>query len=152
MKIYNRAAFSFGMCCACVLVFSALGIIDAAWWQLGLTAGVAARYLYGALAKAANEHADVIQKRFDETAVRLYGKRALVKIDLPGVLLGVFLCGALLVQIIFDRAAPAWACGVFSVLLVLSAACSLGLEKKVKDAVLSEETQGGTDEKSTGDH
>ena len=141
MKIYNRTAFSFGLCCACLLPVYALGIIDADWWQWGFTAAVAARYLYAGLSKSANGHADVIQKRFNETAVGLYGKYALVKVDLPCIMLGVFLCGAIFAYIAFNVVTPGWVCGIFCVLLVLSAAYSLGLEKKIKDAVLSGEKE-----------
>ena len=145
MKIYDRTAFSFGLCCACLLPVYALGLVDASWWQWGFTAAVAARYLYAALSKAASGKAD--EKRFNKTAVRLYGKHALVKVDLPGILLGVFLCGAVFAYIAFDAVTPAWACGIFCVLLVLSAAYSLGLEKKIKDAISSEDAH----EKSAGD-
>ncbi|MCI9120578.1 MAG: hypothetical protein HFG00_03500 [Oscillibacter sp.] len=137
MKIYNKQAFVFGIFCAGGLLFFALGVIPADWWQWGITLAIAGRYLYLGLSKTAGEQEAAIGQKYKETAVKLYGKYAFLKTHLPIFLLAAFFVTALAVRFVFD-CVPVWFAAVFCVVLMLSAAYSMGLERSIRNAVINE--------------
>jgi hypothetical protein len=139
MRIYNRSAFAFGVFCGCALLFFAFDIIQADWWQWLITLAISGRYLYVGLSKTASENANVVRQRHDETAVRLYGKYALVKTNLPIILLAAFFGVALFIRFAFDITTPVSVAVVFCILLTVSVLYSISLERNIKDAILAEE-------------
>lgn len=138
MRIYNKSAFAFGVFCGCALLLFAFGIIPADWWQWLLTLAVSGRCLYIGLSKTAGENADIVRQRHDETAVRLYGKYALIKTNLPIILLVVFFGAGLFIRLVFDVVIPVGAAVVFCLLLTLSVPYSIGLERDIRNTILSD--------------
>ena len=145
MRIYNKSAFAFGLFCAGGLLIFALGIISADWWQWVLTIAISGRYLYIGLSKTAYDNANVIHQHYNETAVKLYGKYALVKTNLPIILLVIFFGGALFFCFFFDIVTPVSIAAVFCVLLTVSVAYSIGLDRRIQNTIKSEmdESQSG---------
>lgn len=138
MEIYDKLDFVFGLLCAGVLLLFAFGVIPAAWPQWALAAAFAGKYLYTSLSRRANQDARTVQTHYRETAVRLFGTYALVKVNLPYLLLLAFLSVMLVGRFAFDTVMPAGAAGAFCVLLAFSAAYSMGLNRSIKNAILSE--------------
>lgn len=138
MKIYNKSAFAFGIFCAGGLVFFALGIIPADWWQWLLMIAISGRYLYIGLSETASENENTIQQHYRETAIRLYGKYALIKTNLPIILLVIFFGVALFIRFVFDIVTPVGIAVVFCILLTISAAYSIGLNQTIQDTIKNE--------------
>ena len=138
MKIYNKSAFLFGAFCACALLLFALGIIEVEWWQWVITIAISGRYLYVGLSKTASENANTIHQNYKETATQLYGKYALVKANLPIILLVIFFGVALLIRFVFDIATPVGIAIVFCILLTITVAYSIGLDRNIKNAIKNE--------------
>ena len=135
MKIHCKPAFASGLLCAGGLLLFASGIIAAEWWQWVFTIAISARYLFTGLSKSAAENADALHRHYSETAVALYGKYALIKTNLPLILLAVFLGAALFLRFAFDLVTPASAAAVFCVLLTVSAAYSIGLDRTIQKTI-----------------
>lgn len=138
MKIYNKSAFAFGVLCAGGLLLFALGIISAAWWQWVLTIGISCRYLYVSLSKTASDYADAIRQHYNEAAISLYGKYALIKTNLPIILLAVFFSVALFIRFAFDIVTPVSAAIIFCILLTFSVAYSIGLDRNIQNTIKNE--------------
>lgn len=137
MKIYNRPAFTFGVFCAGMLLLFALGVIPADWWQWALAVVLSVRYLYIGL-KSDGGAAEAVHRDYHETAVKLYGKYALLKINLPIFLLAVFFGAGLFVRLTFDVAVPGGIGIVFCVLLTISVLYSVGLDRTIRSAIEAE--------------
>ena len=138
MKIYNKSAFAFGVFCAFALPLFALGIIAADWWQWGLTIAISCRYLYQGLSKEANKKANTIQQHYKEVSVRLYGKYAYIKVNLPLVLLAFFFSIALFIRFAFDVIIPAEAAAIFCIILTVSVVYSIGLDRTIRATIEKE--------------
>lgn len=134
MKIYNKPAFAFGLFCAGGLLIFALGIISVDWWQWVLTIAISGRYLYIGLSKNAN----AIHQHYNETAVKLYGKYALVKTNLPVILVVIFFGIALFIRFVFDIVTPVSIATIFCILLTISVAYSIGLDRTIQNAIKNE--------------
>ncbi len=135
MKIFNQSAFIFGLFCAGGLILFALGIVSVHWWQWIFTIALAGRYLYIGLSESASKKADTIHRHYHETAIKLYGKLYRVKTNLPWILLIVFSGSALWSRLAFDKTIPVGAAVAFCVLLTISAAYSLGIEREIKKTI-----------------
>ncbi len=138
MKIYNKSAFASGLFCAVGLFIFALGIISVDWWQWVLTIAISGRYLYIGLSKTANDNANAIHQYYNETAVKLYGKYAIVKTNLPIILLVLFFGIALFIRFVFDIVTPASIAAIFCILLTISVAYSINLDRTIQNAIKSE--------------
>ncbi len=138
MKIYNKSAFTFGVFCAGALLFFALGVIAVEWWQWAITIAISSRYLYIGLSKTASENTNAIHQHYHETAVKLYGKYALIKANLPVILLAVFFSVALFVRFVFDIITPVSVAIIFCILLTISVLYSIGLERNIKNTIINE--------------
>lgn len=138
MIIYNKSAFAFGVLCAGGLLLFALGIVSAAWWQWVLTIVISCRYLYVGLSKTASDHADAICQHYNEAAIRLYGKYALIKTNLPIILLAAFISVALFIRFAFDIVTPVSVAIVFCILLTISVAYSIGLNQNIQNTIKNE--------------
>ena len=138
MKIYNKSAFAFGVLCAFALPLFALGIIAADWWQWALTIAISCRYLYYGLSKEANKKANTIQQRYKEVSVRLYGKYAYIKVNLPFIFLVSFFSIVLFIRFAFDVIIPVGVVVVFCIILAVSVVYSIGLDRTIKDTIENE--------------
>ncbi len=138
MKTYNKSAFALGLSCAGGLLLFALGIISVDWWQWVLTIVISCRYLYVGLSKTASDYADAIHRRYNEIAIKLYGKYALIKINLPIILLVAFFSVALFIRFAFDIMTPVGFATAFFILLTVSAAYSIGLDRSIQDTIKNE--------------
>ncbi len=138
MKIYNKPMFMFGVFCAGALLFFASGIIAAEWWQWAITIIISGRYLYIGLSRTASENATTIHQYHNETAVKLYGKYALAKTNLPIILLVVFFGVALFIRFVFDIITPVSIAILFCILLTISVIYSIGLEQNIKNTIINE--------------
>lgn len=137
MKIYNRPAVAFGVFCAGMLLLFALGVIPADWWQWVFAAVLSARYLYIGL-KSDGGAAEAVRQRYHETAVKLYGKYARLKTNLPILLLAVFFSAGLFVRLVFDVAVPGGIGIIFCVLFTISVLYSVGLDRTIRSAIEAE--------------
>lgn len=140
MRIYNKSAFAAGIFCGCALLLFAFGVIPADGWQWLLTLAVSGRYLYMGLSRTGSENADRVRRHHAETAVRLYGKYARVKTNLPLLLLAGFFGVALFLRAVFDLVTPVPVAILFCMLLTVSVFYSIGLEREIRDTILAEET------------
>lgn len=139
MRIYNKSAFAAGIFCGCALLLFACGIISADWRQWLLTLAVSGRYLYMGLSRTASENAELVRRHHAETAVRLYGKYALVKTNLPIILFVGFFGVGLFLRLVFDLLTPVPAAILFCMLLTVSVFYSIGLEREIRDTILAED-------------
>ena len=139
MKIYNKSAFWFGVFCAGALLIFASGVVSADWWQWIITTAISGRYLYLGLSKTANENVNTVSQHYHKTAVKLYGKYAFFKTNLPVILLIIFFVPALFARFAFDLVTPVEIAVVFCILLTISVAYSIGLEREIKKAILDGE-------------
>ena len=135
MKIYNKSAFLFGVFLAGALFVFALGIISVDWWQWVIITAFSGKYLYAGLSKTANENANTIRRSYKETASKLYGKYALIKTNLPMILLAIFFGAALFIRYAFDIVTPVGIAIIFCILLTSSVAYSIGLDRNIKKAI-----------------
>ena len=101
--------------------FFALGIIAAEWWQWVITAAISVSYMHIGLSKTAGENTDAVRRHYDETAVKLYGKYAAVKINLTIILLAVFFGTAIFIRFVFGIITPVGVTAVFCIILIISA-------------------------------
>lgn len=138
MKIYNKSAFIFGMFCVGALLFFALGIVAVKWWQWVITIAISSKYLYTGLSKTASENANTIRQYYNETAIRLYGKYALIRTKLPIILLAVFFSTALFIRFVFDVITPVSVTTIFCILLTISVIYSICLERNIKNTIVNE--------------
>lgn len=138
MKIYNKSAFAFGIFCAIGLIFFALDIISVDWWLWIIVIAVSGKHLYLGLSETANQKEDIIRQCYHETAVKLYGKFYRIKTNLPTILLIVFFVPALFIRFAFDRTTPVGIAVAFCILLTISVAYSIGIEKNIKNFILEE--------------
>ena len=138
MKIYNKSEFLFGVFCACALPLFALGIIKVDWWQWIITIAISGRYLYTGLSETASENSNTIHQHYNDTAVKLYGKYALIKTNLPIILLVIFFGVALIIRFVFDIVTPVIIAIAFCILLTISVAYSIGIDRNIKNAIENE--------------
>mgnify|MGYP000001875425 CR=1 FL=1 len=73
------------------------------------------------LSKTAGENTDAVRRHYDETAVKLYGKYAAVKINLTIILLAVFFGTAIFIRFVFGIITPVGVTAVFCIILTISA-------------------------------
>ena len=139
MRIYNRRAFALGMFCA--FASFALGILRADWWQWAAAAALSGRCFYSSLSKEENERTETVRRRYRETAVKLYGRYAWVRLNLPWILLVGFFVPALFIRLAFDLTTPVGAAIGFCVFLTVSVLYSVGADRAVKDAIEKEMEQ-----------
>lgn len=138
MKIYNKSSFAFGVSCACALLFFALGVIAVEWWQWAITIAISGRYLYIGLSKTAIENTNTIHQHYNATAVKLYGKYALIKINLPIILLAGFFGCALFIRFAFDMITPVSIAAIFCIMLTISVIYSIGLDRNIRNTITNE--------------
>lgn len=138
MKIYNKHEFALGVVCAGALVLFTLGIPRVDWWQWAVTAVIAGGSLYRGLSKEESERAETVRRRYRETSVKLYGRYAWARLNLPWLLLIGFFAPALFVRLAFDRTTPVGIAVGFCVLLTVSVLYSVGADRAVRDAVEKE--------------
>lgn len=138
MKIYNKSAFMLGVSCAGALLFFALGVIAVEWWQWAITIAISGKYLYIGLSKTSSENANAIHQHYHTTAVKLYGKYALIKTNLPIVFLAGFFGVALFIRFVFDVITPVSIAALFCILLTISVIYSIGLERNIKNTIIDE--------------
>ena len=102
-----------------------------AWWQWAFPAVLAARLLYTGLSEKAGERAHFLRAHYRETAVGLHGKWYPLKTNLPLLFTAVFLTAALLLRLIWQIFLPVGIYVVFVVLLAVSAAYSIGIDRSI---------------------
>lgn len=138
MRVYNKSAFALGLSCGGVLLLFTSGIIAVDWWQWVLTFAVSGRYLYIGLSKTANDNANAIQQHYNATAIKLFGKYALIKTNLPIIFLAVFFSAGLFIRFVFDIITPVSIAVVFCIVLTISVAYSIGLDQAIRNTIKSE--------------
>lgn len=138
LKIYNTSMLISGVFCAGALLFFASGIIAVEWWQWVITIAISGRYLYTGLSRTTSENVNIIRQHHNETAVKLYGKYALAKTNLPIILFVVFFGVALFIRFVFDIITPVSIAILFCILLTISVIYSIGLEQNIKNTIINE--------------
>lgn len=138
MKICNKAAFAFGVLCAGALTLFALGVIPADWWQWVITIAFAGKLLHVGLSETASQKEASIRQHYKQTAIKLYGKYALVKINLPLILLAVFFGAALFTRFVLTLVTPVSVGVAFCILLTLSVVYSISLDRTICSTIETE--------------
>ncbi len=135
MKIYDKRAFAMGLLCAGSIPLLILDIIpsDPLQWVLSLT--ITGHFLYMGLSKEESEKEQAVGKYFKETAVSLHGKYYFVKTNLPLILLAAFFVPALLLRWIWDIVLPVWVAVVFVMVLTVSVAYSIGINRQIREHI-----------------
>ncbi|WP_125140712.1 hypothetical protein [Clostridium transplantifaecale] len=135
MKIYHKNYFVFGFISLCALPLFALNIIKADWWQWGITLAISAKFLYVGLSKPESEQQSRIEKNYRRVSQELYGKYAVVKTNLPLVILVAFFTITLFIRLVFNIVIPACIVVCFLIVLTVSVFYSIGLDRKIKEHI-----------------
>ena len=132
MKIYNKSSFFSGLFFLATLVIFMLDIVHADWWQWIICFMACINLLYIALSKDGSRYNDIINQKYKETAVKLYGKYYMVKTNLPIIIIVVFLLLAYLIRVKFDFIIPIWGWFLFIFISTVATAYSIGLDRSIK--------------------
>ncbi len=145
MKIYNKSAFVTGVFCACSLPLFALDILHADWWQWLISIAISAKLLYVGLSKAGSERDKILNEKYKETAITLYGRFYFIKTNLPWIILGVFFVIALTIRFVFYIFLSFWIHAMFLIFLTIAVAYSIGIDRSIDEYIVMHTNKDNTD-------
>lgn len=132
MTVCNKTYLGLGVVFLLALLLFSLGILNADWWQWGLTIAISARYLYLGLSKTGSERQAKREKEYRSVSRKLCGKYAVLKTNLPLVLLAGFFSIALFVRFFLGIVIPVWVAGGFAAVFTVSAFYSIGWNRRIR--------------------
>ncbi|MFA9423237.1 MAG: hypothetical protein ACERLG_06650 [Sedimentibacter sp.] len=141
MKIYNKSAFFAGVFCACLLPLFALDILHADLWQWLISIAISTKLLYVGLSKAGSERDKIIKEKYKETAITLNGRFYYLKTNLPWIIMGAFFIITLTLRLVLYVFLPTWMGVVFLILLAISVAYSIGIDRGIYKYIYSQKNE-----------
>ena len=138
MKIHNKESFIWGLIFLCPLPLFALKIIEAEWWQWVFAMAMSAKFLYAGLSKSESDRQEHIKKNYKKASQKLLGRYALIKTNLPLIILGVFFVIAIIIRYALDYIIPIWIVVVVLILATISLFYSIGLNRQIVEYIESE--------------
>lgn len=137
MKIYGKHEVVFGIFGICFVILAHFDIISVEWalWQYVFWLAISITWLSQGLSKTKMEYKKIINDNFKEVATRMYGRFYAVKLSLPWIISGVFLCNAIILTYIVDIWFPDWLGLIYVVSLTISAFYSIGIMTNVNKEI-----------------
>ena len=135
MTVCKKTYLGLGIVFLLALLLFSQGGLDADWWQWGITIAVSAKCLYLGLSKTGSVRQAKRAKAFRSVSRQLCGKYAVLKTNLPLVLLAGFSAIALFVRFFLGWVIPVWIAGAFAAVLTVSAFYSIGLSRRILEQI-----------------
>lgn len=144
MKIYDKSSFGMGLLWLCAFPLFALDVIKGDWLKYMIAISLSAMFFHRAFSKAASEQNHITAKQFKEMALSRYGRRYVIRTNLPWILLLAFFPTALLLRLAFHIWLPMWVYGAFVLSLTLSTFYSIGIINSIKSEIEKNARNDGT--------
>ena len=145
MKIYNKSAFVTGVFCAGSIFLFALDILHADWWQWLVSIAISIRFLYMGLSEASSERENILNEKYKETAISLYGRFYFIKTNLPWIIIGAFFAVALTLRFVFYIFLPIWIYAIFLIFFTIAVAYSIGINRSIDEYIITHTNKDNTD-------